>query len=891
MPLASGTQLGPYDILDLVGQGGIGEVYRARDCKMGRDVAVKVLRPEFSSEPERLRLFEQEARATSALNHPNIVTTHDFGEHGSTPYIVMEFVEGETLREMLLGKPLPTKMLLDLAVQMASGLAKAHAIGIVHRDLKPGNLMVSRDGFVKILDFGLAKLAPPRLDFASDLAEKETWSKVLELFGTAQYMSPEQAAGREVDYRSDQFSLGSILYEMATGKTAFQRETVPQTLAAVIEGEPEAISSLSPRLPAPLRWIIERCLAKQPENRYVSTSDLCRELDDLRNHLSEMPSEPVAALSSGMMARMRERAPAIRLTPALAIGLLAIGLATGWLASNFLGSSPRAVPVGLPMALPPGLKAGRALGPTLAISPDGETLAYVLEKGTTAMLYVKAAEDLEPRAMAGTEGARTPFFSPDGRWIGFFDTDDRKLKKVSRVGGEPISITDADYQWGAVWTKDDVIVFSSIYTGLVRVSAGGGPTAPVTTAGVFQHSWPRMLGDDLVLFTVLGERGNFDKSSIAVVPVSGGAPRVVLESGYFPHYASTGHLIFVQGDSVLAAPFDRRALEVTAPAVPVLDDVWTSPWTGYADFALSDTGTLAYVSGGASQAGAMLVAVSREGRARPLAREVRPYGTPRISSDGGQLAVTIGDRQVDAWSYDLARSSFHRLTYSPSWDAFPLWHPRGEWVAFSSMQDGVPGIYRKNLRTEGVEKLAGGTHPAYPGSWSSDGKLLAYWVENPDTGLDIWIHSLETASEEPFLLTVHNESDPEFSPDGRFIAYESNETGKTIEVYARPYPEGHPATKLSNEGGRSPRWREDGKEIYYVVDGRLMAVSVETGPGFAASAPRELFAGPYGRYYDAASDGQQFFMIQEASDNATPARVNYILNWFEKLSRLAPAGR
>jgi Tol biopolymer transport system component len=531
-----------------------------------------------------------------------------------------------------------------------------------------------------------------------------------------------------------------------------------------------------------------------------------------------------------------------------------------------------------------------ALGPTLAISRDGETLAYVLERGTTAMLYVKNSDDLEPRAMAGTEGARTPFFSADGRWIGFFDTDDRKLKKVSRAGGEPIPIADADYQWGAAWTKDDVIVFSSIYTGLVRVSAEGGPTEPVTKAGVFQHSWPRLLGDELVLFTIFGERGNFDESSIAVVPLSGGAPRVVLESGYFPHYAPTGHLIFVQGDSVMAAPFDPRALKVTAPAVPVLDGVWTSPWTGYADFAFSDTGTLVYVSGGPNRARATLVSVTRDGTASPLGQEVRPFGTPRLSADGRQLAVTIGDRQVDAWSYDLVQSSLHRLTYSPSWDAFPLWDPRGEWVAFSSMQEGLPAVYRKNLRTDAVEKLAGANHPAYPGSWSVDGKLLAYWEENPETGLDIWIHSLETGSE-PFLRTVHNESDPEFSPDGRFIAYESNETGKMIEIYARPYPEGHPATKISNEGGRSPRWREDGKEIYYIVDGRVMAVSVEAGPGLVASAPRELFAGPYGRYYDVAPDGLKFFMIEETSDDASPTHVNYIVNWFEKLKALAPAGR
>ncbi len=679
MHLAAGTRLGHYEVLSLIGWGGMGEVYRAHDTKLDREVAIKVLREDLASEPERLSRFEQEARIISSLNHPNIITIYDIGKQDSTLYIAMEYVEGKTLRETLPAGPLPLKMLLHLATQIADGLAKAHSAGVIHRDLKPGNMMVSNDGLVKILDFGLAKLARRSIDVVSENTTKEKWSEVGTPPGTAPYMSPEQAAGRRVDCQSDQFSLGSVLYLMATGKLAFQRETVPQTLADIIEADPEPIASLNPKIPPPLRWIIERCLAKEPQDRYVSTADLARELHDLRNHLPEISSEPSAVSpssaardrsSSGLSVRRLRKS--LRFGPLAALGLVAIGLLIGFAIAQYMAESKTGSPVRIAMELPNGLQPSFGYGPSLAISPDGDTLAFVLQSGTTTRLFVKRPGDLEVMPMAGTEGARTPFFSPRGQWVAFFDEDDRQLKKIALSGGDPVAVADTDSRWGAAWTPDGTIVFMSTVGGLVRVSENGGTPEPVTQADAAHHIWPSLLpGGEVVLFTVLPADADFDEASIAAVPVAGGAPKVVLESASFPHYAPTGHLIFVQGDSVLAAPFDQRSLEVTGPPVKLLEGVWTNAYIGYAEFTFSATGTLLYISGGSDPNRATLVSVDRNGNSMPLVTERRPYRVPRVSPDGRQLAFAIGDEHVDIWAYDLSRRSFNRLTSSASWDAFP----------------------------------------------------------------------------------------------------------------------------------------------------------------------------------------------------------------------------
>jgi Tol biopolymer transport system component len=576
--------------------------------------------------------------------------------------------------------------------------------------------------------------------------------------------------------------------------------------------------------------------------------------------------------------------------PLAAGGLTIVGLIGGIASARFLARSEPPSAIHLPTAPPSGLAPRIGLGPSVAVSPDGQTAVYVLESGTNSMLYMKRLQELEARPIGGTQGARSPFFSPRGEWVGFYDEDDRKLKRVSIGGGEPAVIADADFRVGAAWAPDDTILFAT-NAGLVRVPAQGGNPQLVTKAEAAQHRWPMLLpGGRVALFTSVPARGTYDEADIVAVDLNGGSPKVVLKSAYYPHYAPTGHLIFVQGDSVVAAPFDPESLAVTGPAVTLLKDAWVSSWTGYADFAFSDTGTLVYISGGRQPTRSTLVSVDRAGRAGPLLDERRAYRVPRVSPDGRQVAVTLVDQQVDIWTYDLVRKTLNRLTDSPSWDAYPLWEPGMRWMAFSSTRDGLASLYRQDLRTGTVEKLIGAKYPIYPSSWSPDGRLLAYWEENPETGLDIWIYSIDSKSGKVFLRSAYNESNAEFSPDGRFIAYESGEAGGQTEVFVRPYPAINPRRKVSTNGGRSPRWGANGKELFYRVGGKVMALDIGTSTDLVTGVPRELFDGPYGQY-DPLPSGQSFVMVQEMATGDPPTRINFVLNWFEELKRVTSAGR
>jgi Tol biopolymer transport system component len=544
------------------------------------------------------------------------------------------------------------------------------------------------------------------------------------------------------------------------------------------------------------------------------------------------------------------------------------------------------------MSPPPGWAPTLGWGTTVAVSGDGSYLAYVLESGTTSQLFLKKIDELEVHKVPGTRGARTPFFSPDGGWLGFYDEEGRQLKKVSLGGGEPLAIAPANDPWGAVWAEDDTIIYTSRYSGLMRVSAAGGPAEVVTTAGARQHMWPSLLpGDDVVLFTDLPARGSFDDAAIVAVPITGGEPEIIMESAYYPHYSPSGHLVFVQGNSVVAAPFDSSTLEVTGPAVTVLDDVWISSWIGYADFAFSETGTLIYVSGGPDRSRARLVWVDRQGGTVALLGQRRAFGGVRLHSGAEKLAVHILDKDADIWGYDLGRGQLSRLTGSSSWDAYPLWRPEADAVTFSSMRDGLAAIYEKELQTDSVTELIRGEHPMYPSSWSPDGRFLAYWEEHSDTGLDIWFYSAESGERTPFQVTRHAESAPEFSPDGSFLAYESNESGERIEVYVRPLPQLNPATRVSTAGGRSPRWRADGRELFYILDGTLMAVDVSTSGGFSAGTPRPLFTGSYRRHYDVTPNAETFLMIATMAEGDPPLHINLVSGWFDELNRRAPSGR
>ncbi|MGH2436429.1 MAG: protein kinase domain-containing protein [bacterium] len=871
-----GEALGHYRIVEQIGEGGMGVVYRAHDTRLNRAVAIKVLRPEVATNADRLARFKREAHLLAALNHPNVAAIHGLEEHAGTFFLVLELVEGETLAQRLARGPLGVRETIDIARQIAGAMEAAHEKGIVHRDLKPGNVKVKSDGTVKVLDFGLARaLEDDKHGDDPTAADARTREGVI--LGTPAYMSPEQARGGPVDSATDIWAFGCVLFEMLTGAKAFDGASDADVRAAVLLGDLPWASLAG--TPSSLRTLVTYCLVRDRKNRLRHMADVRLFLDSAETGASSVTDQ--ADASPPRPAWLR---------PVAVGGLTILGLVGGFAVARFLGRSEPLTAIHLPTAPPSGLAPRLGFGPSVAVSPDGRTAVYVLESGTHSMLYLKRLDDLEARPIGGTQGGRSPFFSPRGEWVGFYDEDDRKLKRVSIGGGEPVVIADADFRVGAAWAPDDTILFASNY-GLVRVPAAGGTPQPVTKAEAAQHRWPTLLpGGRVALFTSSAARGTFDQADIVAVDLNGGSPKLVLKSAYYPHYAPTGHLIFVQGDSVVAAPFDPESLAVTGPAVALLKDLWVSSWTGYADFAFSDTGTLVYISGGRQPTRSTLVSVDRTGKARPLLDERRAYRVPRVSPDGRQVAVTLVDQQVDIWTYDLFRKTLNRLTDSPSWDAFPLWEPGARWMAFSSTRDGLASIYRQDLRNGTVEKLVAARYPTYPSSWSPDGRLLAYWEENPETGLDIWIYSIDSRSRKVFLRSPYNESNPEFSPDGRFIAYESGEAGGQTEIYMRPYPEINPRRKVSANGGRSPRWGSNGKELFYRVGGKLMALDIETRPDLLHGAPRELFDGPYGQY-DALPNGQSFVMVQEMATGDPPTRINFVLNWFEELKRVTSAGR
>ena len=886
MTLTAGSRLGPYEILAPLGAGGMGEVYRARDTRLGREVAIKVLPSELSSDKERLRRFEQEARAASALNHPNIVTVHDIGEVDSAPYIAMELVEGKTVRELIVSGPLPVRRLLAIAAQVAEGLAKAHAAGIVHRDLKPENLMVSADGFVKILDFGLAKLAEASdaLSRSPTMAPPETHPGTV--LGTVGYMSPEHAAGQTLDFRSDQFSLGSILYEMATGKRAFVRATTVDTLAAILHEEPEPIGSANPAIPAPLRWIVERCLEKDPRARYAATLDLARDLANVREHISEL-SGGESALSPGT--RRRSRA---FLRWGVAAAALIVGLAAGFLLRGSQSEMSRVPLMRLNLAFPPEESPVFAEAPVLELSPDGTRLVYVggRPEGQRG-LYVRPLDRLEATAIPGTEGALNPFFSPDGEWVGF--GAEGKLKKVSLSGGQPMTLCEAPILRGASWGADGTILFSPVGTAsLLRVSDKGGEPKPLTTLnpekGEATHRWPDILpGGKTALFTIHGMSGDYESARIGAVSLETGERRIVFEGGTHARYLPTGHILYVRGSSLFAVPFDAKRLEVTGSPVPVLDGVAAFAPAGFANYAVSRTGSLVYAPRDPRAWEEELVWLDRKGSTRLLTELRRSYGTPRFSPDGRRLAVASGETNSDIWIYDLTRDAWEQLT-SGGINFGPVWSPDGKRMAFSSNRNGPFNVFLMPTdRSASPEQITKGNTWTQALSWSPDGRTLVVG-DQPRGSLDLSELRLDgERTLRPLFATPALESAARLSSDGRWMAYHSDEAGR-LEVYVARYPGAGARSQVSTKGGSDPVWSPDGRELFFQSGNKLMSTAIQTTPELRAGVPRALFEGPF-EGFDLAPDGQRFVLVRSAYPNLPPKPLVVVLGWLDDLARRAPA--
>jgi len=870
MTLSVGTRLGPYEILSPLGAGGMGEVYRARDTRLDRTVAVKVLPAHLAQDPDRRARFEREARAASALNHPHICAVHDVGQQDGIDYLVMEHLEGETLADRLQKGALPQEQALRIGVQVADALDKAHRAGIVHRDLKPGNVMLTKAG-AKLLDFGLARVAEPA-GIAGGLSTFPTQAKPLteagSLLGTFQYMAPEQLEGKEADARTDIFAFGSILYEMLTGRRAFEGKSQASLIAAILEREPAPIATLQPMTPHALERLVRRCLAKDPDERWQSAGDLAAELKWIADGGS-VGAPPTASA---------RRLPA---SLVLATGCLLLGGLAGGLLVRRPARPPatEVFPQRFSVNLPHGmaLSTGPDGGGVMALSPDGHYLAFTGYTAGSSQIYLRALGDVEAKPVPHTQGATNPFFSPDGQWLGF--TAERKLRKISIRGGQPVTIYDAPDSRGASWGDDGTILFvPSLFTGMSRVGADGtGPRVvtkpdPTTTPG--GERWPQMLPGGKAALVSPVRSWRDEGRDIAVVSLATGQSTVVVKGASYPRYVD-GILFYARGGSILASAFDVGRLAVVGPEVTVLDDVRMSPRvTGSAFFEVASNGVAVFVPGFLRAVERTLVWFDRAGRMRPIGSTPRPYQAPVLSPDGRRIAVSVeGPGSDDIWIGDLASDAWTRLMFEGD-NRGPVWSPDGLRVAFQSLREGAPSLYWAPADGSGKPTRLPLERPGYvtPRAFSPDGKEMLVTAIFPDaTGMDLWIvGTAEGNRPRPIVATPATEGAGAFSPDGRWLSYSSDDSGRS-EIYVQPYPDGGRRWLVSRGGGSGARWLRSGREIVYRNGNQMMSVAVKTANGFEAAAPRVLFEVPsaivgVSVWGDVTADGERFLMVKGPED-------------------------
>ena len=905
-----GTTLGHYRILDKIGEGGLGVVYRAHDEQLGRDVAIKVLPEEVASDPDRVARFQREARALAALNHPNIATVHGFEtvdmDSGTgtgtgtllkpeasspTTFMVMELVEGESLASVIARGAVSVDEALGIAWGIAEGLEAAHERGITHRDLKPANVMVGRNGSVKLLDFGLAK-AWREEALEDDVTHSPTVTVQMTsegvILGTAAYMSPEQARGGPIDKRCDIWAFGCVLYEMLVGARAFDGDTAPDIVAAILKEDPDW-TALPGDLPPALRRLLRRCFEKDPLRRL-------RDIGEARIALEGV--EP-----GGWSADEGPQPPAKR-SPSVVPWVVATAVAFAALVLAWQASHPDpTAPLRLAVDLPSEHSLALRLSVPLAVSPDGSHLAYVASsEGGGSQLFVRALDSFESRALPGTEGADGPFFSPDGRWVAFFAHN--VLRKVSLAGGTPVDICElSQLNPGGTWGADGTIVFSADRFGLMRVPESGGAPEQLFTSeispGVPGYAYPVFLpGGRHLLFTVGDPEGPF----IAVLSLETLAWREVTKGGGAARYLPSGHLMFTRAGGLNAIAFDLDRLEARGEPVQIMEEVYAGPGRksfGMSAYSVSDGGVLVFVPGGVEAAKNRLVWVDRRGLATPLAVDPGSYEWPRLSPEGRRVAVT--DRAVDGpneiWVFDLERGTRSLLT-SGGYNLLATWAPDGEAVHFAHVGEAADGLSVPNLFRRGadgtgdVEHVVASEHPRFPREITADGRGLLFVEWNPETARDVWLLPLDGGgSAEAILASEEDEFAPALSPDQRSLAYVSNESGR-YEVYVRSWPDGGGRTIVSIGGGVAPSWAADGSELYYRSGDSLMVVPVERGDRFSAGAPRTLFEGRFqfgihdSSNYDVAADGR--FLMIETNRRDAAARLHVVTNWFDELRRLVP---
>jgi eukaryotic-like serine/threonine-protein kinase len=902
MSLSPGTQLGPYEILSPLGAGGMGEVWRARDTRLNREVAIKVLPATFANDAERLRRFEQEALATSALNHPNILSVYDIGTHQGTPYIVAELLEGVELRERVRGGPLPVRSCIDYSHQITQGLAAAHEKGIIHRDLKPENLFVTNDGRIKILDFGLAKLkSVSQVSEGSDLATMKLVTEPGVVMGTASYMSPEQIRGLDVDHRADIFAFGLILYEMLAGKAAFNGNSIPDLMSAVLKDEPPELSETNHKIPPALEKIVRRCLEKKRERRFQSTSDLCFAIEALSTQSGSRIETTTVSTGSPKSSPKAWLTGNVRVAWVFGAVMFAAALVFAWM---WFARKPAldAAVVRFSLSAPEETRyysAGRDAGPP-AISADGTRLAFVA--GTAdgkRQLWVRALDSLSDRPLAGTEGASHPFWSPDGRYIGFFANG--KLNRIDVGGGALLALCDAPSGFGGSWSRDGVIILSPNNTSLLfQVPASGGVPSPVTafaeSRGEVSHYWPCFLPDGrhFLFLSRSFVTGASDQDTINLGSLDSKESRPLFKASSSIAYAQ-GYLLFHRAGLLLAQPFDIEGLNTMGEPIPVLERIQYEITSSMGIFAVSENGVLVYQPGAATTF--QLTWCDRTGKSLGLLGEAGNYFTPspNLSPDEKrvalQLPASVGPRDSsDIWIYDVARNLPTRLTFNPASDRAPLWSPDGDRIVFGSTRAGPVDLYQKAANGTGDELLIlKSAFDKYPMSWSRDGRYILYQEIAPGVGGDLWVLPLEGERKPtPFLQSESNELAPAFSPDGHWVSYNSDESGR-MEIYVAPFPGPGGKRQVSTTGGVMARWRGDGKELFYVAaNNRLMAAEVNSsGPAFEVGVTRPLFearlTGP-GYVYTVTRDGQRF-LVNRVIEERGAAQVVVVLNWPQDLKR------
>jgi serine/threonine protein kinase/Tol biopolymer transport system component len=913
--LAPGARLGPYEIVAPLGAGGMGEVYRASDARLHREVAIKILPEAVAREPDRRARFEREAQTIAALSHPNILAVFDTGLSGGQLFVVTELLRGETLRDRLLEGALPVRKAIDIVAQIARGLAAAHELGLVHRDLKPENIFLTTDGHVKILDFGLARSATPTTGSTPTVTVVTDPGTVM---GTVGYMAPEQVRAEPIDARADLFALGAVLYEILSGRRAFHRDTAAETMTAILKEDPREISACRGDLSPALDRIVRHALEKRRTERFQTARDIAFALEALSG------SDPALTPAS---ARPRPSRAARRWLTVALMGGAVLG------AAALLRWAPWQTPApATPLTVSADVGANASLftnvGAAAVLSPDGKLLAFTAQTdvNSTSALYVRRLDQLTASRYDGTEGAQSPFFSPDGQWIAFFTKD--KLKKVSAQGGATVTLHDVVNGRGGDWAEDDTIIFTpSTWTSLFRMPAGGGQAAPIgedARDGEATRRWPQVLpGGKAVIYTSHKAVLGFDDATIVAQTLPAGERKVLVRGGYYARYVRSGHLIYMARNALVAVPFNPVRLEVTGPAVTVLEGVINNAErTAGAQFAASANGTLVYLPGESIRNDVPIGWIDPSGKTTNVDTPRGIWGSLRLAPpDGRRLAIDIregGDSRV--WVYDFARDVPSQVT--SSWALHPVWTPDGRRIAFATLRgrerQSPSGTFTQrgeetNLawqRADGsgeAERLTDSSHRQAPGSWHPNGRLLAFEQETSPNKFDLMMLPIEgteasgwkAGKPTVFLSGSASLTDPQFSPDGRWIAYVSTETGRP-EVWVTAATGTGLKSQISRAGGVSPVWSRATQELLYATETYQLMVAgySDAGGVFQSEKPHRWSDVQIGagigvilpRRFDVQPDGKRIIAALASQQQARLGgnRVVFVFNFFDELRRVAP---